>query len=242
MTEGFRKISIKREGVVPDAPRVEEPEETAEMRKASTKVVKRVIKKKVSVIQNGKEIVKEIEETVDVPADEPVELVSGGETITEYSGPEPVVEEPDQDPEETVAEGSRMEVETIIPVEPTSTTPFQKSSEEPMNEDIEDSTSKSIGGPPTLAEEPQVVSLEVQLRFNMIVRYRSETKCKVRWYFKGQVIKDSSTYRVVHEKTINYNESRLEVTVSKHLTVLALLEQHACYELGLFSLPQQCTI
>ncbi len=83
--------------------------------------------------------------------------------------------------------------------------------------DVQEKTTKRESSltPPILIEEPSVYMPSTQ-QYTMIVRYKSDTKCKVRWFFKQTVIKDASNMKIVHEKHENYNESRLEIMVRTH--------------------------
>jgi uncharacterized protein YodC (DUF2158 family) len=50
----------------------------------------------------------------------------------------------------------------------------------------------------------------------MVVRYKAESKCECRWFYKETLIKESSMMKIVHEKKESFYECRLQITVKKN--------------------------
>ena len=48
----------------------------------------------------------------------------------------------------------------------------------------------------------------------MVVRYKAESKCECRWFYKETLISESSMMKVVHEKKESFYECRLQITVN----------------------------
>ena len=48
----------------------------------------------------------------------------------------------------------------------------------------------------------------------MVVRYKAESKCECRWFYKETLITESSMMKVVHEKKESFYECRLQITVN----------------------------
>jgi hypothetical protein len=114
---------------------------------------------------------------------------------------------------------SKRAEETIMKPEEEQRETKQAAEEEPMEIDEElPQRSKTLaeGSAPVFVEEPHIVTVQRQEQtstFHLIVRYRSETKCKVKWNIGGNIIKESGNTKICHEKMSTCNESRLEVTV-----------------------------
>merc|ERR1712228_206809 len=65
---------------------------------------------------------------------------------------------------------------------------------------------------PTFVEKPKIVTLNEGKLVQLIVRYKSSSKCTCSWYYKETVISESSTMKVVHEKIDSTSyECRLEI-------------------------------
>ena len=47
----------------------------------------------------------------------------------------------------------------------------------------------------------------------MVVRYKAESKCECRWFYKETLIQESSMLKIVHEKKESFYECRLQITV-----------------------------
>ena len=92
---------------------------------------------------------------------------------------------------------------------------------EVMEEELEEETEPAklqnkTGAPPVFAEKPKVVPLDEEgSAFHLIVRYRSETKCKTRWYYKNTALRETSYIKICQEKNVSYNETRVEITVRR---------------------------
>ena len=65
---------------------------------------------------------------------------------------------------------------------------------------------------PTFVEKPKIVTLNEGKLVQLIVRYKSSSKCTCSWYYKETVISESSSMKVVHEKIDSTSyECRLEI-------------------------------
>merc|ERR1712083_562325 len=65
---------------------------------------------------------------------------------------------------------------------------------------------------PTFVEKPKIVTMGEGKLVQLIVRYKSSSKCTCSWYYKETVISESSTMKVVHEKIDSTSyECRLEI-------------------------------
>ena len=62
-------------------------------------------------------------------------------------------------------------------------------------------------------EKPKIVTKEDGKLIMLIVRYRAESKCECIWSFKETKITESRVMKFVHEKSYDYWESRVELTV-----------------------------
>ena len=69
------------------------------------------------------------------------------------------------------------------------------------------------GQAPTFVEKPKIVTKEDGKLIMLIVRYRAEAMCECIWSFKETVIRESSSLKIIHEKSYDYWESRIELTV-----------------------------
>jgi hypothetical protein len=54
----------------------------------------------------------------------------------------------------------------------------------------------------------------------MVVRYKAESKCECRWYYKETLIQESSTMKIIHEKKESYYECKLRITVTVHMSTV----------------------
>ena len=72
------------------------------------------------------------------------------------------------------------------------------------------------GQAPTFVEKPKIVTKEEGKLIMLIVRYRAEAQCDCVWSFKETRVKETSSMRIVHEKSFDYWESRIELTVPRH--------------------------
>merc|ERR1712156_1012843 len=68
------------------------------------------------------------------------------------------------------------------------------------------------GQAPTFVEKPKIVTREDGKLIMLIVRYRAESKCECIWSFKETVIRETSSLKIIHEKSYDYWESRIELT------------------------------
>ena len=69
------------------------------------------------------------------------------------------------------------------------------------------------GQAPTFVEKPKIVTKEDGKLIMLIVRYRAESKCECIWSFKETRITETRVMKFVHEKSFDYWESRVELTV-----------------------------
>ena len=89
--------------------------------------------------------------------------------------------------------------------------------DEPMkeyaNEQIEEPL-KKIPAAPKIYDQPKV--LKSKGTYQLRVRYQSETKCKVKWFYRGTALKETSNIRISQKKNNKYIETLLEYTVRMH--------------------------
>ena len=71
------------------------------------------------------------------------------------------------------------------------------------------------GQAPTFVEKPKIVTKEDGKLIMLIVRYRAEEKCECKWSFKETIISETKTRKIVHEKSGEYWESRIDLTVQR---------------------------
>ena len=71
------------------------------------------------------------------------------------------------------------------------------------------------GQAPTFVEKPKIVTKEDGKLIMLIVRYRAESKCECIWSFKETRITETKVMKFVHEKSYDYWESRIELTVQR---------------------------
>jgi len=69
------------------------------------------------------------------------------------------------------------------------------------------------GQAPTFVEKPKIVTKEDGKLIQLIVRYRAESRCECIWSFKETTITETRTMKIVHEKSFDYWECRIELTV-----------------------------
>ena len=69
------------------------------------------------------------------------------------------------------------------------------------------------GQAPTFVEKPKIVTKEDGKLIQLIVRYRAESRCECIWSFKETTITETRTTKIVHEKSFDYWECRIELTV-----------------------------
>merc|ERR1712111_166676 len=68
------------------------------------------------------------------------------------------------------------------------------------------------GQAPTFVEKPKIVTKEDGKLIQLIVRYRAESRCECIWSFKETTITETRTMKIVHEKSFDYWECRIELT------------------------------
>merc|ERR1712079_467748 len=68
------------------------------------------------------------------------------------------------------------------------------------------------GQAPTFVEKPKIVTKEDGKLIMLIVRYRAESMCECIWSFKETVVRETSSMKIIHEKSFDYWESRIELT------------------------------
>merc|ERR1712111_308022 len=68
------------------------------------------------------------------------------------------------------------------------------------------------GQAPTFVEKPKIVTKEDGKLIQLIVRYRAESRCECIWSFKETTITETRTIKIVHEKSFDYWECRIELT------------------------------
>merc|ERR1719192_2478519 len=68
------------------------------------------------------------------------------------------------------------------------------------------------GQAPTFVEKPKIVTKEDGKLTMLIVRYRAESMCECIWSFKETVVRETSSMKIIHEKSFDYWESRIELT------------------------------
>merc|ERR1712038_589773 len=73
-------------------------------------------------------------------------------------------------------------------------------------------TPQAQGQAPTFVEKPKIVTKEDGKLIMLIVRYRAESMCECVWSFKETVIRETSSLKIIHEKSFDYWESRIELT------------------------------
>ena len=76
------------------------------------------------------------------------------------------------------------------------------------------------GQAPTFVEKPTIVTKEDGKLIMLIVRYRAESKCECIWSFKETVIRETSSLKIIHEKSYDYWESRIELTVFSDFLII----------------------
>ena len=69
------------------------------------------------------------------------------------------------------------------------------------------------GQAPTFVEKPKIVTEKDGKLIMLIVRYRAESQCDCVWSFKETTVTETRTMKIVHEKSYDYWESRIELTV-----------------------------
>ena len=69
------------------------------------------------------------------------------------------------------------------------------------------------GQAPTFVEKPKIVTKEDGKLIMLIVRYRAESMCECVWSFKETAIRETTSMKIIHEKSYDYWESRIELTV-----------------------------
>ena len=69
------------------------------------------------------------------------------------------------------------------------------------------------GAAPTFVEKPKIVTKEDGKLIMLIVVYRAEAMCEAVWSYKETKVVETKTMRIVHEKSGEFFESRLELTV-----------------------------
>ena len=69
------------------------------------------------------------------------------------------------------------------------------------------------GQAPTFVEKPKIVTKEDGKLIMLIVRYRAESMAECVWSFKETTIRESTSMKIIHEKSYDYWESRIELTV-----------------------------
>ena len=79
------------------------------------------------------------------------------------------------------------------------------------------------GQAPTFVEKPKIVTKEEGKLIMLIVRYRAEAMCETVWSFKETTITQTSTRKIIHEKSFDYWESRIELTVGIFIRFIAIL-------------------
>merc|ERR1711963_1137400 len=68
------------------------------------------------------------------------------------------------------------------------------------------------GQAPTFVEKPKIVTKEDGKLIMLIVRYRAESMCECIWSFKETVVRETSSMKIIHEKSFDYWEPRIELT------------------------------
>merc|ERR1711997_31607 len=68
------------------------------------------------------------------------------------------------------------------------------------------------GQAPTFVEKPKIVTKEDGKLIMLIVRYRAESMCECVWSFKETNIRETTSMKIIHEKSYDYWESRIELT------------------------------
>merc|ERR1711879_807147 len=68
------------------------------------------------------------------------------------------------------------------------------------------------GQAPTFVEKPKIVTKEDGKLIMLIVRYRAESMAECVWSFKETTIRETSSLKIIHEKSYDYWESRIELT------------------------------
>ena len=71
------------------------------------------------------------------------------------------------------------------------------------------------GGAPTFVEKPRIVTKEEGKLIMLIVVYKAEAMCESVWSYKETKVVQTKSVRIVHEKSGEYFESRMELTVTK---------------------------
>ena len=83
-----------------------------------------------------------------------------------------------------------------------------------LNIEAEPSTApQAQGQAPTFVEKPKIETKEDGKLIQLIVRYRAESKCECIWSFKETTITETSTMKIVHEKSFDFWECKIELTV-----------------------------
>merc|ERR1712233_265404 len=67
------------------------------------------------------------------------------------------------------------------------------------------------GQAPTFVEKPKIETKEDGKLIQLIVRYRAESKCECIWSFKETTITETSTMKIVHEKSFDFWECKIEL-------------------------------
>ncbi len=81
-----------------------------------------------------------------------------------------------------------------------------------LNIEAEPATPGKITDAPTFTEKPKIVTLEDGKLVQLIVRYKSSSKCTCSWYYKETKIEASQSLQIFHEKIDSTSyECRLEV-------------------------------
>merc|ERR1712066_308834 len=82
-----------------------------------------------------------------------------------------------------------------------------------LNIEAEPAAAPQAGGQaPTFVEKPKIVTKEEGKLIMLIVRYRAESMSECIWSFKETVIKETSSLKIIHEKSYDYWESRIEIS------------------------------
>ena len=85
------------------------------------------------------------------------------------------------------------------------------------------------GQAPTFVEKPKIVTKEDGKLIMLIVRYRAESMCECIWSFKETVVRETSSMKIIHEKSFDYWESRIELTVSFFCSFNCFLNHSLCH-------------
>ena len=91
-----------------------------------------------------------------------------------------------------------------------------------LNIEAEPAAAPQAGGQaPTFVEKPKIVTKEEGKLIMLIVRYRAESMCEAIWSFKETTITETTSRKIIHEKSFDYWESRIELTVGIFLHPLS---------------------